>query len=106
MFCLAELEAHLWSTARNTFLYPEEQRVAEVLPQNEREGRRALEVLEAHLATTVYLVADRFSVTDIIIGYAIRWARRAGWADGLARCGAYVERLEAMPLCPYGKDAA
>src|SRR3954463_13754878 len=25
-FCLTEIEAHLWSTSRNTFLYPEQRR--------------------------------------------------------------------------------
>jgi glutathione S-transferase len=103
-FCLAELEAHLWSNARNSFLYPEAKRLPAVLEQNAAEGRRSLEVLDAHLAERPFLVADRFTVTDIIVGFAINWAERIGWVNGLGHCTAYTERLRAMPHCPYGKQ--
>ncbi len=103
-FCLAELEAHLWSTSRNRFLYPEEQRVAAVFEQNAKEGRRSLEVLDRHLASTPFLVAGRFTVADIIVGFTTNWARRVGWATGLEHCLAYNARLLDMASCPYPKD--
>lgn len=102
-FCLAEIEAHLWSTARNTFLYPKEERLAAVLPQNEKEGRRSLKVLDDHLATTPYLVGGRFGVGDIVMGHVTNWARRIGWADDLAHVQDYNARLLARPLCPLQK---
>lgn len=102
-FCLAEIEAHLWSTARNGFLYPEEQRVTEVFAQNETEGRKSLRVLDAHLADTPYLVGGRFSVTDIVVGFVTNWARGIGWADGLEHVLDYNARLLARPLCPLPK---
>ena len=102
-FCLAEIEAHLWSSARNSFVYPEGQRVPEVLAQNETEGRKSLRVLDKHLATTPYMVGGRFTVTDIVMGFATNWARRIGWADGLEHVLAYNARLLARPLCPYPK---
>lgn len=104
-FCLAELEAHLWSTHRNTFLYPEPRRAPAVLEQNAAEGRRSLEVLDAHLAATPYLVGGRFTVADIIVGFATRWAQAIGWTSGLAHCETYTARLLAMPSCPYGRKA-
>lgn len=103
-FCLAELEAHLWSTARNTFLYGEERRLPAVIAQNAVESRRSLAVLERHLATTPYLVGGRFSVTDIIVGFAVNWARQDGLTEGLEHCRSYVGRLLAMPDCPYDAD--
>jgi glutathione S-transferase len=103
-FCLAELEAHLWSTHRNTYLYPEPRRVPAVLEQDAAEGRKSLEVLDAHLAETPFLVGGRFTVTDIIVGFAVNWARRLGWPAGLADCLAYNERILAMPKCPYARD--
>jgi glutathione S-transferase len=103
-FCLAELEAHLWSTQRNSFLYPEPQRVAAVLEQNALEGRTSLEVLDAHLAGTPFLVGGRFTVADIIVGFAVDWARKLGWAGDLANLLAYDDRLLAMPKCPYGRS--
>lgn len=103
-FCLAELEAHLWSTARNTFIYPEARRLPTVLEQNAAEGRKSLEVLDRHLTATPFLVGGRFSVTDIIMGFAVRWAQAEGWTEGLAHCEAYTARLLAMPRCPYGRN--
>ena len=102
-FCLAELEAHLWSTARNSFLYPEEKRLPAVFEQNEAEGRRSLKVLDAHLATTAFLVGGRFTVADIIVGFTTGWAQQVGWTSGLDAVPAYNDRLRAMPKCPYGK---
>jgi glutathione S-transferase len=103
-FCLAELEAHLWSTARNTFLYPEPKRLPAVVEQNAEEGRKSLEILNAHLAERRFLVADTFGVTDIIVGFTTNWAQSIGLTTGLEHCLAYNDRLKAMPNCPYGKQ--
>ena len=103
-FCLAELEAHLWSTHRNSFFYPEARRVAAVLEQNAQEGRRSLEVLERHLASTPFLVSGKFTVADIIVGFSVNWARRLGWTSGFSHLGAYNAGLLSMPRCPYSKD--
>jgi hypothetical protein len=43
-------------------------------------------------------------VADIIVGFAVNWARRLGWPAGLADCLAYNERILAMPKCPYARD--
>ncbi len=61
-------------------------------------------MLDRHLASTPFLVAGRFTVADIIVGFALNWARRLGWMTGLAHGLAYTERLLAMPHCPYAKD--
>jgi glutathione S-transferase len=103
-FCLAELESHLWSTQRNTLLYPEPHRAPAVLEQNAAEGRTSLEVLDTHLAATPFLVGGKFTVADIIVGFAVNWARRLGWAAGLTHCLAYNDRLLAMPNCPYAGE--
>lgn len=100
-FTLAELEANLWSTARNQFIYPEEKRVTQIFEQNAEEARRAAGVLEQHLEGRAWLVGERFSVTDIFVGYALNWARLKGLTAGLPHVDAYCERLLSMPLCPY-----
>jgi glutathione S-transferase len=46
----------------------------------------------------------RFTVADIIVGFAVNWARAIGWTPGLGNCLAYNARLLAMPNCPYPKD--
>ena len=100
-FCLTELEAYLWSTARNTFVYPEEMRSPKILEQNRIEGRKALEVLDLHLAAEPFLVGSRLTVADIIVGYAANWAANQGWIDGLDHVSGYVDRLLALPNCTY-----
>jgi glutathione S-transferase len=103
-FTLAELEAHLWSTARNTFVYPEEKRIPAIIPQNAGEAKRALGVLDGYLSDREYLVDGRFTVADIFTGYAVNWARRAGLADDVPHVQAYLGRLFARPLCTLDKS--
>ncbi|MBT5433424.1 MAG: glutathione S-transferase family protein [Alphaproteobacteria bacterium] len=103
-FTLAELEAHLWSTARNIFIYPEEEREKVVIDQAVKEIRRGLEVFEKHLAEHDYMVADRFSVTDIIVGFATNWAVSAKQTGDFPHVEAYNARLMARPLCHLSED--
>jgi glutathione S-transferase len=100
-FTLAELEANLWSTARNKFIYSEEKRVPQIYEQNAEETRRAAAVLDGHLVGRTWLVGERFSVTDIFVGYALNWARLVGSTAELPNVEAYCERLLSMPRCPY-----
>lgn len=55
-FTLAELEANLWHTARNKFVYPERRKVPQVYEQNADEARRALAALDGHLEGRDWLV--------------------------------------------------
>ncbi|MEY2933862.1 MAG: hypothetical protein RL033_4611 [Pseudomonadota bacterium] len=103
-FTLAELEANLWVTARNLFIYPEEKRVPQIFEQNAEEAKRALAVFDHHLEGRSWLIDERFSVTDIFVGYAINWARLQGLAAALPNVTAYCARLLDRPLCPYQKE--
>ncbi|HUZ31394.1 MAG TPA: glutathione S-transferase family protein [Xanthobacteraceae bacterium] len=102
-FTLAELEANLWHTARNKFLYPEHLKVPQVYDQNARESRRALAVFEEHLRDREWLVGSRFSVTDIFSGLAICWASWDGLTAEFDAVNRYITRLQALPNCPYRK---
>lgn len=103
-YIMTEVEAHLWSSARNMFVYPEEQRIEAIHAQNAAEVKRALGPLDAHLAGNDFLVANKFSVADIFCGYATNWARRQVGFDGFSNVQAYNQRLLDMPLCPFSKD--
>lgn len=101
-FTLAEVEANLQHTARNRFIYSEEERLPAVYEQNAREAKRGLAVLDSALNGKSWLVENRFSVTDIFVGYAVCWARVQGMTADLPNLAAYAERILARPLCPYG----
>jgi len=103
-FVLTEIEAHIWSTARNTFVYPDEDRLPIIFDQNNSETRRGLAVLDDHLAGNEYLVGGKFSVTDIIAGYAVNWSRRQGLTSDFANVSAYLTRLQERPHCPLARD--
>jgi len=59
---------------------------------------------EKHLAEHDYMVADRFSVTDIIVGFATNWAVSAKQTADFPHVEAYNARLMARPLCPLNED--
>lgn len=103
-FILTEVEAHLWSNARNTFVYPEEKRLPAILEQNNAELKRALPVLEAHFADHEHILGEDFSITDVIAGFAVNWARVTGALKGFDNLGAYNRRLLDRPLCPMSKE--
>lgn len=103
-FALTEMEAWLWSTAKHTNFYPEQQRVAAVVAPNNAEFRAGAAVLDAELAGREYLVEDRFSVTDIVVGWTVNWGRRMGQLDGFDHLRAYLERLFAREHCALNPE--
>lgn len=101
-FALTEIEAFLWHTARNLFILPEAERLPIVFPQNEAAAKNGLGVIDAEMKGKDWLIENRFSVTDIIMGYAVGWAYFLGMTKGMTHLNAYVERMLARPHCPYG----
>jgi glutathione S-transferase len=102
-YTFAELEAHVWSSARNTFVYDEDKRIADIIPQNDAEFRRAIAVVDDALSRSDYLVANAFSVTDIILAYAANWGRRFKLTDEAPHVEAWLDRLYERPHCTLSK---
>jgi glutathione S-transferase len=100
-FALTEVEAFLWHTARNLFILPEAEQVPAVFPQNEAAAKRGLAVLDEELTGKDWLIENRFSVTDIIVGYDVCWSYFLGMTEGMHAVNAYAERQLARPHCPY-----
>lgn len=102
-FGQSEMEAWLWHTSINTNILPEAERVPAVIDQNSAMFKRAAQCLEAHLSETDYLIAGRFSVTDIIVGWTVNWGRRQGHLDGCDALHAWLDRLHGRPHCALAK---
>lgn len=98
-FSLTELEAYLWSNARNTFVLPEEQRITALFEQNNKAFVHAAKVLDKVLEGTDYLVGNRFSVTDIIVGSTVNWGNSAGLLEQTPNLQNYLRRLKERPNC-------
>ena len=103
-FCLAEMEAWLWNNAVNQYVLPEEKRITAAFEQNVKMFKRSAAVPEAHLAQHDYLVEDRFTVTDIVVGWCLNWARRLGHLDEFPASRSYIQRLLARPQCALARD--
>ena len=98
-FSLSELEAYVWSNARNTFVLPKDQRITALFEQNNNAYRHAAKVLDTALSDNEYLVANRFSVTDILVGFTLNWGQAVGLLDESPNLVDYVERLKKRPHC-------
>ncbi|HJM94203.1 MAG: glutathione S-transferase family protein [Alphaproteobacteria bacterium] len=103
-FALTEMEAWLWNTAVNKFVLPTEQRIEAGFEQNAMMYRRAASMLNDVLLHQDYLVEERFTVTDIIVGWTVNWGRRQGLLEGLSGLSAYLDRLFERPHCAFAKD--
>jgi len=98
-FNLSELEAYVWSNARNTFVLPEEQRITALFEQNNAAFVHAARVLDQVLADSDYLVANRFSVADILVGFTLNWGNMTGLLEQTPNLQRYIGRLKQRPAC-------
>jgi glutathione S-transferase len=96
-FTVTELEQPLWRIARNSFVYPEEQRVAADIPNARREFVEMAAVLERHMQMRQFVVGERASVADIVLAYTLDWAGEEELLDELPRLRTFMERMYARP---------
>jgi len=100
-FALSEMEAFVQSNEINSidFILPEDQRVPEIIAQNSMLYRKGAAVLDDVLGKARYLVDDRFSVTDIFVGYTVNWGYAEGLLDDCRNLQAYLGRLFERDCC-------
>ena len=94
-YVLSEMEAYTWSSARNTFVLPEDKRLSSVFEQNADGFKRGAAPMNEALAVSDYLVGNRFSVTDIIASFTVNW--------GKGPLQAYLDRLLKRPHCTLNR---
>ena len=70
-----------------------------IIEQNAILYKRAAAALDAVLGKSDYLVDNRFSATDIVVGYTVNWGREQKLLSGCPNLQAYLERLLAMEHC-------
>ncbi len=98
-FALTEMEAYVWSNARNTFVLPEEQRVTALFEQNNKAYVHAAKVLDKVLGNSDFLVGNQFSVTDILVGATVNWGNMVGLLERTPNLQDYLGRLKDRPNC-------
>jgi glutathione S-transferase len=106
LFTTTELEQPLWRMARHSFIYPEEKRLPGDIALARGEFAAMAGVLDRHMTDREFVVGDRVSVADFVLGYTLDWAQIGALLDGFPGLEAYRERLYARPHAPMRiKDA-
>ena len=97
LFTVTELEQPLWRIARNTFVYPEDQRLGGDVPTASREFKEMAAVVESHIRGRQFVVGDTVTVADFVLAYTLDWGHEVGLLGDFPALEAYVERMYARP---------
>jgi glutathione S-transferase len=100
LFAATELEQPLWRIARNTMLYPEDQRLAADVVLASQEFKAMAAVLEEHMQRRQFLVGDTVTVADFVAAYTLDWANEDRLLDDCPQLLAYMKRMYARPNAP------
>jgi len=96
-FCVDEVEGALWTAAKNTFVHPEDNRVPAVKETCRYEFAVAMQRLERRLGDSPFVMGDKMTVPDILLGHCAGWARMAKFETPDGPVGDYIHRLTNRP---------
>ena len=97
LFATTELEQPLWRIARNSFIYPEEERQESDVAIAKREFAEMSAVVEDHLRERQFLVGDRATVADFVLAYTLDWANEEALLEKHAGLETYMKRMYDRP---------
>lgn len=96
VYGMAELEPGLAATFAHGFRLPEDRRKADVLAWGREKAKGAMGPLAARLAGREFLVGERFTAADVLLGSQLGWARMMGLVEDEVLAG-YLKRVMARP---------
>ena len=106
LFTTTEIEQPLWRIARHTNIYPPEKRLPGEIALARDDVAAMSQVLEDHMRGREFIVGDRVTVADFVLGYTLDWANLAGLLGERPNLQTYMERMYARPHAPMRiKDA-
>jgi len=94
---VTDLEQPLWSMGKHRIALPRDYRLPEMHRVATFEWARAAKVLAAGLEGREYIVGQRFSVADILLGHTLLWGRGFGAPFESQVLDDYLDRLIARP---------
>ena len=97
MYSMATLEPPIVQVIMHTMMLPEAQRSATQAEEGRKNFTQVAQVLETVLRGKRFIVGDRFSVADIMIGSTLSWAQMLGMLGGHPILEAYVGSLATRP---------
>jgi glutathione S-transferase len=97
LFTVTELEQPLWRIARNTFIYPEAQRLEADAAIARGEFKEMAAVIDAHMQGREFVIGDHVTVADFVLAYTLDWANEEALLEGFPTLRAYMERMYQRP---------
>lgn len=99
VYAVATLEPPLVQIFQHTMLLPEAERSSKALGEGQEKFREVARVLADALDGKQFLVGNRFTAADIMIGSTLVWAALMGLLADQPTLQAYVQRLQERPAC-------
>lgn len=104
VYTIGTLEPPVLDVFLNTIQLPEAERSATKAESGRTRFAEVAKVISDALGATPYLLGERFSAADVMIGSTLGWCSFMGLLDGQPVLTAYVERLMQRPA--YQRAAA
>lgn len=96
-FAVDDVEGPLWTAAKHSFVLPEEYRVKEVKRACEFDFGRSMAAFSNRLGDRPYVMGDRFTVPDLLLGHCLFWALAIKWELPEGNVRDYYDRICARP---------
>ncbi len=93
-YSMAELEQPLWTNAKHKFALPKDLRVPAVRDTVPFEWKRACKVVAQSLEGKEFLVGNRFTAVDILVGQTLMWGQFTKLDHEKPILDEYVNRLK------------
>lgn len=96
-FACDDIDGILWTMAKNTFVLPEEVRAQDVRKACEYDFALSMTALDKRLGDNDYVMGDRFTIPDLLIGHCAGWAQNAKFTIPEGRLTDYIARIRNRP---------
>ena len=102
-FAQSEIEAYLWHNFQLDRNSQEANSFARVKGLNRGISLSGLNVINDHLENSEYFGGSLFTLTDIVVGWTLNWARRSELTGDFPAIEAYLAKLLSRPYCSLAK---
>ena len=102
-FSQSEIEAYLWHNFQLDRNSQEANSLARVKDLNRGIALSGLNVINDHLENSEYFGGSLFTLTDIVVGWTLNWARRLELTEEFPAIKAYLSKLFLRPRCSLAK---
>ena len=97
-FAMSTIEPPLLTLFLHTVMYPEAERIPQLVPPAREQLRAARTVLEQTLGGRTFLVGENLTAADVMVASTLAWAQMIGLLDAsLPNTAAYLGRCMGRP---------